>query len=264
MDRETLIQAHLFIGEEDDLYQTVTQKLQAVFCKRQPAATSCFCSECQKIKNGQHSSILFIAPENQYVLSNLDPIFERIRFSLGDNEHVFFIMKKAHLLSPVCANKLLKTLEEPPAGYIFYLLANNEHSVLPTIRSRCHIHHLKTPVADTYLHPFLNFFVDPEKQPDPFLFDQELKKYNPSEQETITFLHDLIAVIKKKISQYNSSCATYADIERLQKTSHYKLLSTNLEFLERQFKKPPQAGGSILFWRKLFLELNSIEHHKNI
>lgn len=38
--------------------------------------------------------------------------------------------------SPAVQNKLLKSLEEPPAGVIFLLGATNEFSVLPTVKSR--------------------------------------------------------------------------------------------------------------------------------
>lgn len=43
----------------------------------------------------------------------------------------------ADKLSRGAANALLKILEEPPAGVIFILLADELHRVLPTIRSRC-------------------------------------------------------------------------------------------------------------------------------
>lgn len=47
----------------------------------------------------------------------------------------------ADRLSRGAANALLKILEEPPAGVIFILVADELHRVLPTIRSRCQ--HLK-------------------------------------------------------------------------------------------------------------------------
>ncbi len=46
------------------------------------------------------------------------------------------------LLHPAAANALLKVLEEPPAGTIFLLVANQLDHVLPTILSRCQILHI--------------------------------------------------------------------------------------------------------------------------
>lgn len=45
----------------------------------------------------------------------------------------------ASQLTIEAGNALLKTLEEPPAGTHFILAANQPDSLLPTIRSRCHL-----------------------------------------------------------------------------------------------------------------------------
>ena len=47
-------------------------------------------------------------------------------------------------------NALLKTLEEPPEGVVFFLTANKEEDVIPTIRSRCRISNFHT-VSDKLL-----------------------------------------------------------------------------------------------------------------
>ncbi|MCC6322485.1 MAG: ATP-binding protein [Phycisphaerales bacterium] len=48
-----------------------------------------------------------------------------------------FIVDQAELLDVRGQNTLLKTLEEPPAGTIIFLITSNEDRLLPTIRSRC-------------------------------------------------------------------------------------------------------------------------------
>lgn len=50
-------------------------------------------------------------------------------------------------------NALLKTLEEPPPGVVFFLTANREEDVIPTIRSRCHVTNFHT-VSDKVLRQF--------------------------------------------------------------------------------------------------------------
>lgn len=47
-------------------------------------------------------------------------------------------------------NALLKTLEEPPDGTVFFLTANREEDILPTIKSRCQISYFHT-VGDSVL-----------------------------------------------------------------------------------------------------------------
>lgn len=48
-----------------------------------------------------------------------------------------FIFDRADQMSPVVANTLLKTLEEPPAGTTFILLTHRRQELLSTILSRC-------------------------------------------------------------------------------------------------------------------------------
>lgn len=55
----------------------------------------------------------------------------------GDGRAV--LVRDAHKMTPPAQNALLKTLEEPGAGTVFLLLAEQEEPLLPTIRSRCRI-----------------------------------------------------------------------------------------------------------------------------
>lgn len=47
------------------------------------------------------------------------------------------IIDEAELLNEESSNALLKTIEEPGAKTIFFLLTENDNAILPTIRSRC-------------------------------------------------------------------------------------------------------------------------------
>jgi DNA polymerase-3 subunit delta' len=49
----------------------------------------------------------------------------------------FVIIDPAEAMLPAAANALLKTLEEPPEGTGFFLIATHGSALLPTIRSRC-------------------------------------------------------------------------------------------------------------------------------
>ncbi len=50
-----------------------------------------------------------------------------------------WIVDEADKLHPAAANKLLKSLEEPPAHVFFILVSSEEESLLPTIVSRCEL-----------------------------------------------------------------------------------------------------------------------------
>lgn len=49
------------------------------------------------------------------------------------------IIDDVEKLNTASANTLLKTLEEPPARAVFFLIVNRPDAVLPTIRSRCQL-----------------------------------------------------------------------------------------------------------------------------
>lgn len=67
-----------------------------------------------------------------------------VRPTLGDRRVV--IVDPADDMEPSAANALLKSLEEPPDGTYFLLIAHRPARLLPTIRSRCRI--LRLPVLD--------------------------------------------------------------------------------------------------------------------
>ena len=55
------------------------------------------------------------------------------------------IIEDAQLLTAEAQNALLKTLEEPPEGTFIVMTVNNEHALLPTIRSRTQTIAVKRP-----------------------------------------------------------------------------------------------------------------------
>ena len=146
------------------------------------------------------------------------------------------MLDKASSLNQATANKLLKVLEEPPAGYKFILLAENINSLPTTIVSRSHIIKTTTNGEPEASHPFLKFFSTPENRPDPITFDQELKKASPTEQECVEICYDLMELFLKKINGNNSE--------------YYK---KGLEVLRKRLRKPPCPGSSSLFLKLLYL-----------
>src|SRR5690348_5008509 len=108
--------AYLWIGSYDALIASSKQWLQNFLCKHGACGT---CSTCQQISAEQHHAITWVHPKSAYTLEDLEIIVSTIAFALEENQHHFFILCKADLLTPTCANSLLKSLEEPPTGYHF-------------------------------------------------------------------------------------------------------------------------------------------------
>lgn len=72
----------------------------------------------------------------QMSVAEADHIVKRLALKSHDGGYKFLIMWLPEYLSVETANKLLKTLEEPPEKTVFLLAANNSERMLSTILSR--------------------------------------------------------------------------------------------------------------------------------
>jgi hypothetical protein len=236
--------AALFIGQPSELLEHVIMLLQQQLC---PEHGCSVCTICRKVQEQQHESILWLAPEKQYAIDDLKSISATLSFSLEPGQHFFFVLTKADTLTPACANALLKSLEEPPAGYHFILLAQRQEAILPTIQSRCLIHTVGQQTATAALASLMPYFTTTAFQ-DPLAFTKELESANPTEWQSIELLDTLLAhwagVYKKNIIAREQKKAQQA----------YGIIMQ----LKRAIMQPPMPGSSKLFWKNLFLQIKEI------
>lgn len=68
--------------------------------------------------------------------SDVDDLIAQTYIKPLENERRVFVLNNAESMTVSAQNKLLKTLEEPPAGVIIILCVSNEYSLLPTVKSR--------------------------------------------------------------------------------------------------------------------------------
>jgi hypothetical protein len=232
--------AYLFIGPESATLDHAKLWIQKQLCKTQGCMA---CSTCRHIEQQQHHATLWLTPEKQYTLDQLAVIFKTISFALETSEQFFIIITKADFLTNACANSLLKSLEEPPSGYHFILLANRLDAILPTIRSRC----IMTPVssnASTGRHCLFPFFAT-SKAHDPLAFLQELETSGINERDSLELLDQLLV---HWIESYKASL-----INKEKKiTEHAQSI---ISILSTAMQQPPMPGSSKLFWKDLFLQI---------
>ena len=253
--------AYLFIGSTDMLLEHTIALLQLQFCQniqqsahpeehdsasRKTQACS-VCIQCRKIREQQHESVLWLCPEKQYAIDDLDVIFSTIAFALEQDHHFFFVLQKADMLTSTCANALLKSLEEPPAGYHFILLAQRHELILPTIKSRCFIEQLKSTDAETQIPALLPFFTTTTFH-DPLAFSKELESANPNEWESLALLDQLLIywanIYKKSLIKKD--------------TAKIKVAEKMMLHIKKAMLKPPMPGSSKLFWKNLFLQIKEL------
>jgi DNA polymerase-3 subunit delta' len=169
--------AYLLVGPSQVGKMTLALDLaMSMNCQAEKDSRPCGkCVSCTKIAAGKHSDVQII-DLNQ----NLDPEETKEKKLIGIGQinevlhsanlppfeglHRFYIVNEAGNLSADAANRLLKTLEEPPAKVTFVLLTTNLRLIPATVISRCQkllLSRMKTSDIEKALRD--NWQVDPEK-----------------------------------------------------------------------------------------------------
>ena len=243
MHNQSLVPAQLIVGPTAQTQSHVEMLLQKNFCAQaREGATGCFCTTCRKIKNRQHHGIVWISPEKDYSVDDVDIIFDRIRFALDPDQHFFFVLDNVSKLNAATANRLLKVLEEPPLGYHFILLTSNAETLLPTIVSRCLVTELgygNSGTKDVRMHPLASYFFDARKRHDLLGFEVALKDQALNDTQSTELVHLMMAYLVSLLR--TASGAGYERVVRA------------IQFLNDALKRPPQSGSADLFWKYLFL-----------
>lgn len=240
---QPLAPAYLIIGSHEASFEKTKALLQNSLCLDKGCMN---CIICKQINEEQHHSILWLTPEKEhYTLEQLEIIHSTIAYKLADREHYFIVIQKAERLSTTCANSLLKSIEEPPAGYHFILLAERIEFILPTIRSRCQVEMLYNSPSNTTKQSLLKFFI--EKNNDPLSFLKELELSKIGEQESIQLLNKVfyywIETSKNAVKNNNQE--------------EYKKSAAIIKIVNQLFLKLPMPGSSKLFLKNLFLQIQS-------
>lgn len=145
LETDSLAHAYLFIGPARIGKMTLALNLaQALNC--QSARPPCGeCPSCQKIISGKHADVQATIlnaegsedARTKIGVSQVDDIQRAVSLPPFEGKRKVFIIDGAEMFSIGAANRLLKTLEEPPGNAVFILLTIDDKLVPPTIVSRC-------------------------------------------------------------------------------------------------------------------------------
>ncbi len=146
LQQEKLAHAYLFVGPPRVGKTTLAMLLaQGVNCISDTGERPCDeCSQCVRIAAGQHPDVQTIDLSSAQTPTRREIGIDQVREAQRaaalkpfEGRGRVFIFPDAPSLSQEASNALLKLLEEPPESVLLLLIATDEASVLPTIRSRC-------------------------------------------------------------------------------------------------------------------------------
>ena len=132
--------AFLFTGMEGTgKSATAVEFARALECLSPRDFDSCGqCGACHKIDEGLHPDLITVRCDGAFIkIEQVRELRERFRFRPFEGKWRVVIIEDAQKLREEAANAILKTLEEPPRGNLFILLAPESQMLLPTIVSRC-------------------------------------------------------------------------------------------------------------------------------
>ena len=115
------------------------------------------CHDCRQIMSGNHPDVIRVTHEKPNTISVDDvrtQINNDIMIKPYSGKYKIYIIPEADLMTPQAQNAILKTIEEPPAYAIIFLLTENAESLLATIRSRCVVLKLRN-IKDKLIKKYL-------------------------------------------------------------------------------------------------------------
>jgi DNA polymerase III subunit gamma/tau len=147
IEHQRLHHAYLFSGARG-VGKTTTARLlaKALNChkSKEPTPTPCRtddpdqCSSCREISESRSIDVREIDAASYTGIDNVrETIIEGLKKTNARDRFKIFIIDEVHMLSSSAFNALLKTLEEPPSGFVFIMATTELHKVPETIQSRC-------------------------------------------------------------------------------------------------------------------------------
>ncbi|EEW51708.1 DNA polymerase III subunit delta [Lactobacillus iners] len=186
------------------------------------------CNNCQRILNGNHPDVFLVEAENKKSLSidQIRPLKEELAKKPVEGSRRFFIVKDASLLTLSANNALLNLLEEPVAPVVTILIANNENTILPTVRSRTQIiHFAPTKQKSSVTEDLLTYGLNEDEIAD-------MGDVSNLEQE-ITYLYQELCQQNELSIVRAYKISKLAAKSNLQKFVFYKLAKIAMEKIEK-------------------------------
>lgn len=135
---DRLSHAYLFAGQEGLGKLDLARELGVALVVRCGGCGAC--DECARARRGLHPDLAVIEVEGEEIrIAQIKPLVADLALRPFTATRRVWVIPECERLNDEAANKLLKSLEEPPAHVHFLLVSDRIERVKPTIVSRCQV-----------------------------------------------------------------------------------------------------------------------------
>ena len=138
INNNNVAHSYMFIGK-DSIGKMIFAKefAKAILCMGNIKPCN-KCKSCIEFDTSNNPDFTVIEPDgNAIKIDQIREIVKRVYEKPIVSNKKVYIINDSNLMTKEAQNSLLKTLEEPPEYVTIILIASNENSFLPTIKSRC-------------------------------------------------------------------------------------------------------------------------------
>lgn len=191
--------AWLIYGQCDRTLHDFIQSMVALdMCQSPKHLDACgHCQGCRWQQAGSHPDMHTVAlkeGKHQIGIDDIRLLVDRLSRKCTTHARHMVWIQHAQCLSVPAANALLKVIEESPSQVIFWLQADSEKALLPTLRSRCFQLHLPTSRLSCRLSKISQHTKDDDDDPIALLGDVALLEIAADTQSEKQ--HGLVALLR--------------------------------------------------------------------
>lgn len=119
----------------------------------------------RRVLSGVHPDLTWVRPSGaaEMLVADIEePVVAAVSHTPFESSRRVFVIERVETMGDATANRMLKTIEEPPSFAHIILLSDRLGEVLPTIRSRCQLVRFEAPGADALAQRLQRQGVPPE------------------------------------------------------------------------------------------------------
>lgn len=131
--------SHAYLLNGESTHETALYMAMSLFCDVCEIGACQECSNCKRIMDNNHPSVVMLNPENERIKKEA-VISLKTDFSqsaIEARQKRVYLINEVDKATPSALNSLLKFLEEPTSDITAILSTNSLNRVLDTIQSRC-------------------------------------------------------------------------------------------------------------------------------